>query len=76
MVPRGEVGIVIANLGLTAGLLGAGTFGAVLVAVVLTTVVAPYLLTWAVPRALEERRTAQSGDARGQQAIEPGEGPT
>ncbi len=76
MVPRGEVGIVIANLGLTAGLLGAGTFGAVLVAVVLTTVVAPYLLTWAVPRALEERRTAQSGDARGQQGIEPGAGPT
>ncbi|MDH5243613.1 MAG: cation:proton antiporter [Chloroflexota bacterium] len=35
MVPRGEVGIVVANLGLAAGLLTAGLFSAVLVAVVL-----------------------------------------
>lgn len=54
MVPRGEVGIVVANLGLAAGLLSAGVFGAVVVAVVLTTVVAPYLLTWAIPRAEAE----------------------
>jgi Kef-type K+ transport system membrane component KefB len=59
MVPRGEVGIVVANLGLAAGLLSSGIFGAVLVAVVLTTVVAPYLLAWAVPKAVEERRRAQ-----------------
>jgi Kef-type K+ transport system membrane component KefB len=51
MVPRGEVGIVVANLGLVGGLLSEGTFSAVLVAVVLTTVVAPYLLQFAVPRA-------------------------
>jgi Kef-type K+ transport system membrane component KefB len=59
MVPRGEVGIVVANLGLAGGLLSPGTFGAVLVAVVLTTVVAPYLLAWAIPRALDERRSSQ-----------------
>jgi Kef-type K+ transport system membrane component KefB len=52
MVPRGEVGIVVANLGLAAGLLSAGLFSAVLVAVVLTTVVAPYLLAWSIPRAI------------------------
>lgn len=52
MVPRGEVGIVVANLGLAAGLLSAGLFSAVLVAVVLTTVVAPYLLAWSIPRAV------------------------
>ena len=57
MVPRGEVGIVVANLGLAAGLLSAGLFSAVLVAVVLTTVVAPYLLTWAIPRAASEADT-------------------
>jgi Kef-type K+ transport system membrane component KefB len=51
MVPRGEVGIVVANLGLTAGLLTAGLFSAVLVAVVLTTIVAPYLLAWSIPKA-------------------------
>lgn len=54
MVPRGEVGIVVANLGLAAGLLSAGLFSAVLVAVVLTTVVAPYLLAWSIPRAMAE----------------------
>ena len=60
MVPRGEVGIVVANLGLAAGLLSAGLFGAVLVAVVLTTIVAPYLLAWAVPRATAEQDIATS----------------
>jgi Kef-type K+ transport system membrane component KefB len=50
MVPRGEVGIVVANLGLAAGLLSAGLFSAVLVAVVITTIVAPYLLAWSIPR--------------------------
>ncbi|HVL54194.1 MAG TPA: cation:proton antiporter [Vitreimonas sp.] len=62
MVPRGEVGIVVANLGLATGLLAAGTFSAVLVAVVLTTIVAPYLLAWAIPRAVEERRLQQIED--------------
>lgn len=58
MVPRGEVGIVVANLGLAAGLLSAGLFSAVLVAVVLTTVVAPYLLAWSIPRATAEADVA------------------
>jgi Kef-type K+ transport system membrane component KefB len=51
MVPRGEVGIVVANLALAAGVVGADLFAAMLVAVVLTTVAAPYLLAWSVPRA-------------------------
>ncbi len=63
MVPRGEVGIVVANLGLAAGLLTGGLFSAIVVAVVLTTVVAPYLLAWAVPRAAEEARIAQGAEA-------------
>lgn len=54
MVPRGEVGIVVVNLGLGAGLLGAGIFNGLLVAVVLTTVIAPYLLQMVIPRANEE----------------------
>ncbi|MDH4142286.1 MAG: cation:proton antiporter [Chloroflexota bacterium] len=67
MVPRGEVGIVVANLGLAAGLLTAGLFSAVLVAVVLTTIIAPYLLAWSIPRASAEA-SASAGpelDARG-----------
>lgn len=62
MVPRGEVGIVVATLGLTAGLLDGGTFGAVLVAVIGTTLVAPYLLAWSIPRAVRERHR-RSGTA-------------
>ncbi len=60
MVPRGEVGIVVANLGLAAGLLSSGLFSAVIIAVVLTTVIAPYLLAWSIPRALRE-----DGDSSG-----------
>lgn len=60
MVPRGEVGIVVANLGLAAGLLSEDLFSAVLVAVVLTTIVAPYLLAWSIPRALAEEGSRAS----------------
>ncbi len=52
MVPRGEVGIVVAGLGAAAGFLDGPAFSGILVAVVLTTIVAPYLLAWAVPRAI------------------------
>lgn len=54
MVPRGEVGIVVANLGLGYGLLTGDLFSAVVVAVVLTTVVAPILLQVTIPRARRE----------------------
>jgi Kef-type K+ transport system membrane component KefB len=63
MVPRGEVGIVVANLGLVAGLLEPGIFSAVLVAVVLTTVVAPYLLAYSVPRADAETKRRNDAEA-------------
>jgi Kef-type K+ transport system membrane component KefB len=59
MVPRGEVGIVVANLGLGSGLFSGGVFAAVVVAVVLTTVVAPYLLAWSIPRAIDEAAVAR-----------------
>jgi len=51
LVPRGEVGIVVAGLGLTLGLLDEALFSAVLVAVVATTVAAPLLLARVVPAA-------------------------
>jgi Kef-type K+ transport system membrane component KefB len=58
MVPRGEVGIVVANLALATGAISSALFAAVMVAVVLTTVIAPYLLAWAVPRAEAEAGAA------------------
>lgn len=54
MAPRGEVGIVVVGLGLSLGLLTPALFSAVLVAVVLTTVVAPVLLNLTIPRAVAE----------------------
>jgi Kef-type K+ transport system membrane component KefB len=54
MVPRGEVGIVVANLALATGVVDGDLFAVMLVAVVLTTVAAPYLLAWSAPRAEAE----------------------
>jgi Na+:H+ antiporter len=58
MIPRGEVGIVVANLALAAGVVGDALFAAIMVAVVLTTVIAPYLLAFSVPRAIREAARA------------------
>jgi len=60
MVPRGEVGIVVANLALATGVVDASLFAVMLVAVVITTVVAPYLLTWVIPRVEAEAAAAQA----------------
>jgi Na+:H+ antiporter len=69
MSPRGEVGIVVANLGLSAGLLSQTSFSAVLVAVIGTTIVAPYLLAFAIPHAIrEEAEHGGSGPAAGTEA--------
>ena len=54
MAPRGEVGIVVVTLGASLGFLDGGLFSALLVAVVLTTIVAPILLGYAAPRAAAE----------------------
>lgn len=44
MVPRGEVGLVVASLGLTAGVIDGPLYGAVLMMVAVTTLAAPLLL--------------------------------
>ncbi len=46
MVPRGEVGMVVAQIGATLGTISESTYGVVVVMAVLTTVVAPILLNW------------------------------
>ena len=58
MSPRGEVGIVVVGLGLSLGLLTQAQFSVVLVAVVLTTIVAPILLNASIPRAAAEEQAA------------------
>ena len=44
MLPRGEVAIIIAGIGLTTGVIGADIFGISLVVTIVTTILAPILL--------------------------------
>jgi len=66
MIPRGEVGLIIAGLGATlvlpnaAGIaepvIGRATFGAVVIMVIVTTLVTPPLLKWALGRGVSSRQ--------------------
>jgi Kef-type K+ transport system membrane component KefB len=46
MVPRGEVGIIVAQIGLSLAVIGAELFGVVLFMAVATTLIAPPFLKW------------------------------
>lgn len=50
MAPRGEVGLIFANIGLTAGILSSRLFSSILLMVIGTTFLAPPLLKWAFGR--------------------------
>ena len=56
MSPRGEVGIVVAALGLSLALVDNETYAVLLAAVIITTLVAPVMLQWAIPRAPRDER--------------------
>ena len=66
MIPRGEVGLIIAGIGATLMLPNAGgvaepvigpaTFGAVVIMVIVTTLVTPPLLKWALGRGVSSRQ--------------------
>jgi Kef-type K+ transport system membrane component KefB len=47
MMPRGEVGLIFANIGLAAGVLSTKLFSAVVLVVMATTILAPVFLKWA-----------------------------
>jgi Kef-type K+ transport system membrane component KefB len=46
MVPRGEVGMVVAQIGATMGTISQQAYGVVVVMAVMTTIIAPVLLAW------------------------------
>jgi Kef-type K+ transport system membrane component KefB len=46
MIPRGEVGLIFAQMGLTAGAITTGQYGAVMLMVLVTTFVTPPALAW------------------------------
>ena len=49
MIPRGEVGLIFAQMGLTGGVFDRGMFAVVTVVVMATTFVAPPLIKWLAP---------------------------
>ena len=63
MSPRGEVGIVVASLGLSLALISQEVYAVLLAAVILTTLVAPVMLQWVIPRAPRDER--HGGDEAG-----------
>ena len=50
MIPRGEVGLIFATIGLSVGALNDELYGSILVVVLLTTLFAPPLLRWRIGR--------------------------
>jgi Kef-type K+ transport system membrane component KefB len=56
MVPRGEVGLIFAQMGLAAGAIDGGLFGAIMLMVLVTTLVTPPALA-----AIARRRPAEAG---------------
>ncbi len=69
MMPRGEVGLIFANLGLSQGVLSAQLFSALTLMVIATTFLAPPLLKWSIRR----RGVAPAEPAAGEPAWHPPE---
>jgi Kef-type K+ transport system membrane component KefB len=59
MIPRGEVGLIFASIGLAEGVLGRDSYAAVLLMVLVTTVITPPLLTLRL-RATKSHSTARA----------------
>ncbi|MEI6796591.1 MAG: cation:proton antiporter [Methanomassiliicoccales archaeon] len=55
MIPRGEVGIIIASIGLASGLISIGMYAVVVFMSMATTVVAPFLLTYTFRKKLGKK---------------------
>lgn len=60
MVPRGEVGLVFAAIGLQRGVFGSDVYGALVLVVLATTVATPPLLRWRLAR-VRSRAAASAG---------------
>ncbi len=65
MTSRGEVGLIVATIGLSAGLIGAETFSAVVLMVLVTILITPILLRWLYrpPKQKRVRRVFPEGGA-------------
>ncbi len=64
MVSRGEVGLIVASIGVGAGLISAEVFTVTVVMVLITTLITPLALRWALGRSATPSTTAApAGDA-------------
>ncbi|GIU87093.1 MAG: hypothetical protein KatS3mg009_1608 [Acidimicrobiia bacterium] len=79
MVPRGEVGLVFAAIGLQRGVFGQDVYGALVLVVLCTTVVTPPLLRWRYdrlrsrgPGSRDQPLLVRDGEGRLRLAGEPG----
>lgn len=63
MIPRGEVGIIIASIGLATGALTNNLFSIVVFMSLATTIIAPSMVTWAFKRKDSAKPTFKSGKA-------------
>ena len=61
MIPRGEVGLIFAQMGLTAGVLNAGSYSALMLMVLVTTFIAPPLLRYLLTQESSATATADQG---------------
>ena len=59
MIPRGEVGLIFAQMGLATGVFDPGLFSAVTLMVMVTTFIAPPLLKLLFPRVDPERQSPE-----------------
>jgi Kef-type K+ transport system membrane component KefB len=74
MVPRGEVGLIFANIGVTLSIGGErvitpATYAAIVIMVMLTTLVTPPALQWAIRR--RERPDSGAGATRREKREKP-----
>ena len=64
MIPRGEVGIIFASIGLAEGVLGDNQYAALLIVILVTTLMTPPLLRWRVAK-LQAALATDADDADG-----------
>lgn len=74
MMPRGEVGLIFANIGLTSGVLSRELFSAIMIMVIATTFLAPPLLKWSFRRWGMTRETEAGEPLTQPAAANPGGG--
>lgn len=55
MVSRGEVGLIVAQVGLASGIIHTSLYATIVIMVLATTVVTPVLLRWSFPKVQEEQ---------------------